>query len=648
MRRLRRIARFAIACSFFAAVTVGWSQTASIANPEEAGKAWDGAALETILATNDAAAMGKYIGGYYGTAEKRVGRFPSKDVEMPADLEAVITRHFDDLSFQSMSYLFFEGHVQYRQRELFDKFYRALMDPKQAGRFSAVTMLATRQTGIEEPVLAYLKSLPVGSADSATTNNILAVVLFFASRQYAPAYASASEHFSALKATGMASRDLLLLRNNYANRLMFDRMAAFRTKLPDQMARFEIESDLRMFGGYPVEAPLDYKALVASLPNPLGDFSPLVREIVVKRREPAGMDVIMASLDDPGLTQQLLPLVIDLGAVDEWKRARALVEKQHANGTFPETPYRKAVADLDKRIADPNVARSLKAARERELTLQAELAKLHEQRMRALSVRNTDINAFVKTQEEILSRTDALVHAYTDVEGIVGVRRMAELDYVSLGNVVRFTLGQPARALELYRAAARHGSIGLFAIADLQEHELGNKRAAIAAVEDLARAPAPAVPVGEEEIILDRYLHAWATHQLHYLRDGTRFSGPVDAQSCQGVMMLSASFLAYYMGFDEFDLMNLIQEASRSGAGSSDAGAKVVARLKSLPSSGMTLAKTELAIPFLPDSASILSYLARNDSAGFASACLLASAHDPPTSGSTKWADARKEFNEGR
>ena len=199
--------------------------------------------------------------------------------------------------------------------------------------------------------------------------------------------------------------------------------------------------------------------------------------------------------------------------------------------------------------------------------------------------------------------------------------------YIGLGDLARFRLHQPGRAIALYDAALRNDGPGRFAAADLVQFDLKDKAAAAKRYREILSANGPWNIGPDIDLDVDAqavFFEAWLRHQIEYLDKGKVFSGALDLKQCAG----AAIFMIYGAGlpgeFDALDLQSLQAVAQRLPAGmtlSPPEMSALGAKLAQLPSSTVVLMRTANVIAGLPDATSILAYVARNDPAGFASAC---------------------------
>ena len=131
----------------------------------EAGKRADTAALERMVALGDPDLV-RAFGGGMDVAQVK---------QMPADIEAIVTAHFDDprvgAALRAMP-------VRYRTRKLFDLHYARIQAAYKADEPSFREILRTDQPGIDEALLRVADKFPAG------TDELPPVMLFVAQRHH--------------------------------------------------------------------------------------------------------------------------------------------------------------------------------------------------------------------------------------------------------------------------------------------------------------------------------------------------------------------------------------------------------------------------------------------------------------------------------
>jgi hypothetical protein len=185
--------------------------------------------------------------------------------------------------------------------------------------------------------------------------------------------------------------------------------------------------------------------------------------------------------------------------------------------------------------------------------------------------------------------------------------------WLQLGNFTRFRLHDPRHALELYAKAERAGmGMAIFAQADTWQFDLRDKKRALAEyrrnLEKLRSVQSKGKP---NEIQFVEWGVRWLEHQVAWLETGRPFSGTIGREDIAGVGILT--MLGAVSSKEEDDL-------GLFPGGHLDA-ADIPRRLAQLPPSGWTLMRAASVLGGMPDAKSILAFLARNDPAGYASAC---------------------------
>jgi hypothetical protein len=238
-------------------------------------------------------------------------------------------------------------------------------------------------------------------------------------------------------------------------------------------------------------------------------------------------------------------------------------------------------------------------------------------------LRDSDPDRYVAGMRTYLGGLEELAREYEKQPGAIGARGDIASDYLELGHFVRFTRKRPKEALELYAAAQRNGDrLGDFAVADTVQFDLREPKRALEEYRKLSGAVASARPArNPKEANMNRWAQSWLAAQVQYLESGKTFSGTVEPGDVE-----SAAIVLYSRGGAQPDTFNLAALRSTLTPTGPDGKRTVVnhrevARvLEGLPVSSFVLMQTLDLLAAMPDSRSILAFLARHDPAGFASA----------------------------
>lgn len=186
------------------------------------------------------------------------------------------------------------------------------------------------------------------------------------------------------------------------------------------------------------------------------------------------------------------------------------------------------------------------------------------------------------------------------------------MGWLQLGNFARFRLRDPRRALELYARAERAGTgFAIFAQGDTWQFDLRDDKRAIAEYRrNLEKLPEGALPgnTGEAFVAWGR---RWLTSQIAYLESGRTFTGAIGRDDIAGIGVLTMFGAMPSGNDDDLDLF----------PGGELDRTDIPRLLANLPPSGWTLMRAASVLGGMPDAKSILAFLARNDPAGYASAC---------------------------
>lgn len=288
-------------------------------------------------------------------------------------------------------------------------------------------------------------------------------------------------------------------------------------------------------------------------------------------------------------------------------------------GTAGDPRYRSA-NDL---LADPRKVYGQRATFARGGDLSSKQMELRAPLMEAWKNREAQPRRYADALSAYANALIALAAQYRDLPAARSLDDEIGRTWLKLGNVTRFNLRDPRGALAHYAAAERAGSdFGIFLQADTWQFSLrDNSRAAaeyrrlLAKVEPKAQAP------NRDEAVFFQWVARWLRHQLAYLERGTVFSGAIGRDDASGAGLFVFLGAAAMTPEDDPGLLPFYEKLfSRPSVGSVDK-AEVARALDALPASGWMLTRSAGLIAYLPDARSILAYLARNDPAGYASAC---------------------------
>jgi hypothetical protein len=176
--------------------------------------------------------------------------------------------------------------------------------------------------------------------------------------------------------------------------------------------------------------------------------------------------------------------------------------------------------------------------------------------------------------------------------------------WLQLGNFVRFRLKDPRRAIQVYGEAERAGQgLAVFAQGDTWQFDLRDKPRALGEYRrNLEQFRGAQAKGGSGEAAFFEWGRRWLAHQVEWLESGRTFSGTIDRDDIAGIGVLTM------FGAGPFDRGD-------------DGGIFPEGPLDQLPPSGWSLMRGASGLGRMRDAKSILSFLARNDPAGYASAC---------------------------
>lgn len=250
--------------------------------------------------------------------------------------------------------------------------------------------------------------------------------------------------------------------------------------------------------------------------------------------------------------------------------------------------------------------------------------------VKALSARKPAISRLKETSpqqyiDQSLAWIDELAHiadVYSSVPQSSGVQTLAAVETKTLGDFARFKMHDPRQAAALYkRAAVRAGSpIGFNdQIADVYEFDLHDAPAAAAAFRELRKAIAASPRQTRADYIAwnSWYLH-WFDAEIAYLERGISFKDPVSGEDVTGF----AQTLFFLGGGAGMTTPELIDPALNIYSPPKFTAEEAERKLLPLPPSHSMFLRTYIFVPPMR-AAAVRTWLARNDPAGFWTACFL-------------------------
>jgi len=250
-------------------------------------------------------------------------------------------------------------------------------------------------------------------------------------------------------------------------------------------------------------------------------------------------------------------------------------------------------------LADPAKHRAAQVAQAREAEAAKKRAGIASRTAEAERLRSSDPKAYV----------DAMQAALGDAEQT----REVGMAWLVLGNFTRFRLRDPRRALAHYGRAERTGTgFAIFAQGDTWQFDLRDKQRAIAEYRrNLEQLRGPETRGNTGDMALAEWGRRWLAAQIAFLETGRTFTGDIGRDDVAGVGVLT---MFGGMPSDKDDDLGLFPGGNLDPA-------DIARRLADVPSSGWTLMRAAPVLGRMPDAKSLLAFLARNDPAGYASAC---------------------------
>lgn len=517
--------------------------------------------------------------------------------QLPGPLEALIVEHYRDpvaqrplLAFLARELERYERFPRYRSRALFDLLYADLKSGRESHFYSG--RIVATDLPVEPEFVALLPQLNAESANE--------LVMFLGARKYAAAVPA----LKALQARIPRERDInglldhvdwALLQIGTPEALQAV-LARLRTVAQDKdpRAAHELWAILLHAKDLPPGSPPDYAELRAALPSQLSDSSwETLIELIAKRKEKHGAPELVRAIAESPKAPEAVEALLAIGEPADLRAGRAALERaKHL------PPERVALLQkrLDDALADPAKLAVQREQTEAAQTRDAASRQFGQEKSRIAALRTSDAKRYAAEQRGLLARYAQRLPAAT-----------LEREYMELGALLRFRLGQPDEAIAAFEAARRLRSgdnvdFSALAIADTERFDKRNARRAAASYRTALQSVEKIGPkVQNAELVVP--LKQWLAHELAYVEQGRRFSGTIGRND------MAAAQLWLLMGSLQEPLVPPIDERT----------------LRALPASQYQIARVFPALlEFAP--AEMLAFFAKHDPAGYLTAGMLGAA----------------------
>jgi hypothetical protein len=571
--------------------------------------------LETILRGKNVDLLSAYDRGFRETGMRLYTERGNKAAPMPADVEAVMLLYYTDPVVGGRLPGLCVG-TACQTRELFGLMLAELRTGKFRGSDYDLreAVLRSQASGAEAALTAWLDA-----ADAPTGSMFNSVVQSLGLRKYGPAVPTLAARLARGDPAQSSAIEYALIRieTPAAIDALLARMAALKvSQVPTAAQQLKSLADsLAQIGP---EVPIPYDRFRAALPP---DTRQYAITWLTKRKDLKAVPDAIALLGDRATFSNAVSALIATDSPEVWKQARAEVERLKKEGKVEDYLYRSGSTSLDAKIADPAKHMAEKAAIDRGREYESHRSLLARDRAAAMKLRAAEPEGYVTGMKDYLKSAEKLAGEYAGVPTTVGAKGEMANDYLELAHWVRFKSKRPKEAIELYEGAQRNGSpLGLFGAGDTLQFDLRDPQGALAEYRKIPAASNPSTyRGGGEDDMMAEWGRKWLVAQEAWLTKGQRFSGPIGERDLGPVTMFA--YVAGGGGPDDvFGLGPLGQMMARAAGGQKVDRDEVKRALDKLPPSGFVLIRTMGLISLMPDSTSILEYLARHDPAGFASA----------------------------
>ena len=382
----------------------------------------------------------------------------------------------------------------------------------------------------------------------------------------------------------------------------------------------------------PAGASFDYARFRSILGSRLSDPSEKLQHVklIQARKEKLGIPDLIDYLPVRG--DAVVGALLELGSPDDWKKARAELERLQSEGKIDALHFSQVKRRLDAAILDPGIV----TAATRDRAFQQEKGALSSVLIEANKARDSDSAKYVARFQEYLAGLERLRVQYAGSPSSVGTHDEIRNGYMGLAGYVRFVQKQPERAIGLYQkagamGAARAGEKSILDVGgidillgDVYQFDLRNPAKALEHYElALGQVNKTQTEGSDIEKSFFGRQKIWLQHEIAYLRTGRTFAGTVARDDAFGVIGFAFLLGASDPGLSGPDTRALYKDPAWQTDRSKVDREKLREKIEQLPSSRVTLLTTIIALSLLPTEASILRYLKKHDPSGYLSACIL-------------------------
>jgi hypothetical protein len=613
-----RIAGLILACACAAAQAQGPGAQANAQAREQAMRQGDersAEGLENILRAKNLELLRAYAGRFREAGMRLSTRNKYEPVPLPDDIEALMVRYYADPVVGGTLRALCSTATVSRSRALFDLLLAEWRSGKARPEEFTLPLCALQSeaVGVEAALLEWIVA-----ADPPKAEHKARIIEFLGKRKYAPAVPALAALLRRGDAAGSdASHALLAIGTPDAIDAFIERLTALRREPPGSDAAAEIASLVRKLALVPPAVALPYTRLRAALPESVRELAlPWLRY----RKDLGAVPDVLLLLQAETTYNNAIQALVDSDSPEVWKKARAEVERLRKEGRIKVDQHRYASQLLDGKIANPEMHFSQKNWMERAKQFRERREALVKAKEQALKLRGSDPAGYVAGMRTYLAGLEEIASDQDKQPGVTGARGDIGTEYMELGHFVRFNMKRPKDALELYVAAQRNENrLGDFAVADTLQFDLREPKRALEEYRKMSVAVAAARPARTPmEANMNLWVRSWLAAQVQYLESGKTFNGTVEPGEAEGAAILVLSRGGAQP--DTFNLTDLRPPRGSDGKFPPVKQADVARILQGLPASSFVLMQTLDLLASMPDSRSILAFLARHDPAGFASA----------------------------
>ena len=399
-----------------------------------------------------------------------------------------------------------------------------------------------------------------------------------------------------------------------------------------QQVQTESEFLMRALSQIPETAPLDFTRLRKILSGRLLEVNRDTLLVIARKRRvlEAVPDFLSTLANEPqsAISNPAFNALLGFDSIEVWRKTRDEIERRYRTKEISDDYHTSALRILDERLKQPEKVFAQSRQASRVNVFNDKQNQVNAQMRTSQALKASDPEKYVVAQLRYLETLGNLSKEYEDMGGAIGLRNQVAEDYIALGNFVRFTLKQPAKAIHLYERAP-DSVMAQIAVADTARFDLLDSVTAIQHYERALDVLKDKRMAGKDiDAAVSAWMKTWIGHEIAYLKTGKPFTGILTDEDLVGFSFILFWGASTMQGaFVEFppEVITLAQSAYQGKVLTLGERNKLEKEIDKLPASHFSLISSMGAATMLPNASAVLHYFGKHDPDGYLTASLLGS-----------------------